>query len=82
MGHSKGPNERIFPSRTCVICLLPLSLSVPSDDLGDELPGCRVNVGQQRSIVGPTGEGIPIDLDQAWGRGRGRGQVVMGGGGS
>lgn len=63
----------------CVICLLPLPLRVPSDDLGDELLGCRVTVGQQGAIVGPTGKGIPIDLDQARGRGRGRGQVVVGG---
>lgn len=64
-------------SPTCVIRLLPLSLCVASDNLGNELPGCRVNVGQQGSIVGSTGQGIPIDLDQAWGRGRGRGQVVV-----
>lgn len=41
-----------------------------------------MNVGQQGAIVSPTGEGIPIDLDQAWGRGGGRGQVMVGGGGS
>lgn len=69
-------------SRTYVICFLPFSLSVPSDDLGDELPGCRVNIGQQGAIVGSTGEGIAIDLDQARSGRRGRGYIVVGGGGS
>lgn len=82
MDHSTCPNEPKFPFHTCVICLLPLSFSVTSDDLGNELPGCRVYVGQQGAIIGSTGEGIPIDFDQAWGGGRGRGQIVVGGRGS
>lgn len=81
MDRSRGPNEPKFPFHTCVICLLPLSFSVASDDLGNELPSCGVYVGQQGAIIGSTGECISIDFDQAWGRGRSRGQVVVGGGG-
>lgn len=80
---SREPSERRFPPfNTCVIHLLQFSLSVPGDDLGNELPGCRVNVCQQGAVVGSTGQGIPVDFDEA-GSGRGgRGKVVVGGRGS
>lgn len=80
MDCSRDPSGRKFPpSDTCVIRLLQFSLSVPGDDLGDELPGCRVNVGQQGAVVGSTGQGIPVDFDEAGSRGGGRGHVVVGG---
>lgn len=84
MDCSRGHREerkKVPLCHTCVIVLIPLSFSVASDDLGDELPGCGVTVSQQGAIVGSTGESITIDLYQARGRGRGWGQVVMGGGG-
>lgn len=83
--HINGSEQRsryVSASCTCVVCLVSLSLGVTGDDLGDELPGCGVDVGQQGAVVGAAGEGISIDLDEAWCRGRSRGEVVVGGRGS
>ena len=38
-----------------------------------------MDVGQQAPVVGPTGEGVSIDLNEPWGGGGGRRQVVVGG---
>lgn len=41
-----------------------------------------MNVSQQGAVVGSTGQGIPVDFDEAGSRGGGWGKVVVGGRGS